>query len=72
MVFPFNRVWRKEKREHWKALRKKRKRKVRFILGKYDRLELLNCVSEFEGVIVGYQDIPDTFSSDPDAMEVYN
>lgn len=65
MVYPFNRVWNKEKRWHWKILKEKRKRKGNFLLRKYGCREVMDCVTEVEGITVGDQTIPCTFSSNP-------
>ena len=50
VVCLFNRVGEKMKREHWKVLKEKRKRKVNFLFQKYDRREVMDCVM---GITVG-------------------
>lgn len=66
VVVPFNRVWEKEKRKHWNVLRKRRRRrKVNFLSRKYGQNEVVDCVTEVEGITVADQPMPSTFSSSP-------
>ena len=64
MVRDFNSVWEKEKRRHWLFLRRKRKRKVKFLLEKFGSEDVIDCVTEVEGITVADQPVPSTFSSD--------
>lgn len=65
VVHDFNRVWEKEKRRHWLFLRKKRKRRVKFLLEKFGAESVIDCVTEVEGITVADQSVPSTFSSNP-------
>ena len=64
VVCPFNRMREKEKREHWKVLKEKRKGKVSFLFQKYGHRERMDCMTEVQGITVGDQTIPGPFSSD--------
>ena len=65
MVRDLNSVWEKEERRQWLFLRKKRKRRVKFLLEKFAVENVIDCVTEVEGITAADQSLPSTFSSNP-------
>ena len=55
----YDSVWEREKRRHWLFLRTKRKRRVKFLLGKFGSENVVGCVTE--GITVAEQSGPSTF-----------